>query len=209
MRTPLGLFVLAIACSGRSPAFPPVETTEPDAAPPITPPIVPPVEGLRVEEWGTYTSVQASDGHALGGVHHEDEVLPAWVHRRDLGPNGYYLERLPEEPLQQLETPVLYFWSPEAKPVEVTVRFPRGVVSQWYPEAQSYAPALHGMTALSGGSMTWRLPVDPAMDPASFPPVDPAVIWAPSRHVASAPVRWTTPAGIEEREHFIFYRGLG
>src|SRR6185436_5387696 len=152
MRTPLGLFVLAIACSGRSPAFPPVETTEPDAAPPIAPPVVPPVEGLRVEEWGTYTSVQASDGHALGGVHHEDEVLPAWVHRRDLGAGDYYLEQLPEEPLQQLETPVLYFWSPVARPVRVTVGFPRGIVGQWYPEAETFLPALREMKALAGGS---------------------------------------------------------
>jgi hypothetical protein len=93
--------------------------------------------------------------------------------------------------------------------VEVTVQFPRGVVSQWYPEAAHYAPDLNAMTTLAGGAMTWRLTVDPAMDPASFLPVSPDEIWAPSRHVASAPVRWTTPAGTEEREQFIFYRGLG
>jgi hypothetical protein len=164
--------------------------------------------GPRVEEWGTYTSVQASDGHALGGVHHEDERLPSWVHRRDLGAGDYYLEQLPEEPLQQLETPVLYFWSPVAKPVRVTVGFPRGIVGQWYPEAETYVPAIREMKALAGGSMTWQLTLDPAMDPATFLPVDPAEIWAPSRKVASTPVRFTTAAG-EEREQFIFYRGLG
>jgi hypothetical protein len=165
--------------------------------------------GPRVEEWGTYTSVQASDGHTLGGVHHEDERLPSWVHRRDIGANAYYLETLPEEPLQQLETPVLYFWSPVARPIRVTVDFPRGIVGQWYPQAETFAPALQKMMAIAAGSMTWQLTLDPAMDPATLPPVDPNEIWAPSRHVASTPVRWTSPGGGDEREQFIFYRGLG
>jgi len=85
---------------------------------------------LVVHEWGTYTSVQASDGHSLGGVHHEDEALPAWVHRRNLNdPQNYYFEQLPEEPRQQLETPVLYFYSPTARDVEVSVSFPQGIAS--------------------------------------------------------------------------------
>jgi hypothetical protein len=165
---------------------------------------------LRVEEWGTYTSVQASDGHALGGVHHEDERLPAWVHNRDRGVDPYYVENLPEEPLQQLETPVLYFWSPVARQVAVTVDFPRGIVGQWYPDAQSFAPDLGHMAALAGGTMSWQLNVDPAMRPDAFIPVDPNEIWAPSRRVASTPVKWTSSFdGTEEREQFIFYRGLG
>lgn len=190
---------------------------EPDVAPDLAPP--PPDTGApdvvcltcgpRVEEWGTYTSVQASDGHTLGGVHHEDERLPAWVHRRDWGPNSYFLEQLPEEPRQQLETPILYFWSPVARPVRVTVEFPRGVVGQWYPAAETFLPELRKMTELARGSMTWQLTLDPAISPASFPAVDPHEIWAPSRNVASTPVRWTSPDGAEEREQFIFYRGLG
>jgi hypothetical protein len=178
--------------------------------PPVPLPGRPPeASGLRVEEWGTYTSVQASDGHTLGGVHHEDEALPGWVHRREWGPAFYFAETLPEEPLQQLETPVLYFWSPVARAVRVTVEFPLGVVSQWYPAAESFAPALQRMTALAGGTMTWQLAVDPTVTPATFLPVDPDEIWAPSRRVASTPVRWTSPRGEEEREQFIFYRGLG
>src|SRR5437763_571713 len=65
--------------------------------------------GLIVQEWGTYTSVETSDGHPLGGVHHVDEALPVWVHSRNWNDrNNYFFEELPEEPLQQLETPVLY-----------------------------------------------------------------------------------------------------
>jgi hypothetical protein len=227
MKMPLFILVLlGPACGGHTP--PVAGAIAPDVPAPLVPPAAddPPPSvpsappspaacsdpdscGLRVQEWGTYTSVQASDGHALGGVHHEDERLPAWVHRRDWGPDAYYVEMLPEEPLQQLETPVLYFWSAKATPVHVTVEFPRGVVGQWYPAAETFAPELQRMTALAGGSMSWQLTVDPAVKAETFQGVDPDEIWAPSRHVASTPVRWTSPTGEEEREQFIFYRGLG
>src|SRR5688572_20506182 len=52
--------------------------------------------GFVVQEWGTYTSVEASDGHALGGVHHVDEALPTWVHSRNFTRRDrYFLEELP------------------------------------------------------------------------------------------------------------------
>jgi hypothetical protein len=58
--------------------------------------------------------------------------------------------------------------------------------------------------------MTWNVTVDPAISTATFPAVDPTEIWAPSRHVASTPVKFTsTTGGAEETEQFIFYRGLG
>jgi hypothetical protein len=167
--------------------------------------------GLVVHEWGTYTSVQASDGHTLGGVHHEDEALPAWVHRRNLNdPQNYYFEQLPEEPRQQLETPVLYFYAPSTQDVQVEVSFPEGIVGEWFPEATSYLPAIGGMTSVARGSAVWNLTLDPAITPGSFNPVTLAEIWAPSRHVASTPVRvQLATSAVEEREQFLFYRGLG
>jgi hypothetical protein len=171
----------------------------------------PSTSGLVVHEWGTYTSVQASDGHTLGGVHHEDEALPTWVHRRNLNdPQNYYFEQLPEEPRQQLETPVLYFYAPSTQDVQVKVSFPQGIVGEWFPEATSYLPAIGGMTHVAQGSTVWNLTLDPAISPGSFNPVTPAEIWAPSRHVASTPVRLQgAPSAIGEREQFLFYRGLG
>jgi hypothetical protein len=166
--------------------------------------------GLTVQEWGTYTSVEASDGHPLGGVHHVDEALPPWVHSRNwTRRDAYFFESLPEEPLQQLETPVLYFWSTEKTAVRVDVRFPEGVVGEWYPDASAFAPAVGGCTEIAGGSMRWDVTVDPDLTPATFAQVDPANIWAPSRRVAATPVRFATPSGAHEDEQFIFYRGLG
>jgi hypothetical protein len=166
--------------------------------------------GLLVQEWGTYTSVQASDGHALGGVHHVDEALPTWVHRRNFTDrSNYYFEQLPEEPMQQLETPVLYFWSSTAQSLSVTVTFPKGIVGEWYPDAMQFAPPINGLTSIAGGAMTWNVTVDPAIDAARFAPVTPTEIWAPSRQVASTPVRATSPSSGAETEQFVFYRGLG
>ena len=185
------------------------DTTAPRPdAPPSDAPIA---DGLAVQEWGTYTSVQASDGHALGGLHHEDETLPAFVQRRNWSDrSNYYFENLAEEPLQQLETPVLYFWSKKAQDVQVQIDFPQGVVGQWYPDATKFSPDLGNCKALEKGSMTWNVTVDPSIDPSTFRPVDPKEIWAPSRNVASTPVHFTgTTGSADEREQFIFYRGLG
>jgi len=166
--------------------------------------------GLVVHEWGTFTSVQGPDGLSIGGLHHEDEALPFWVYRRNWSdPYNYFFEELPEEPLQQLETPVLYFYSDTKQSVKVDVSFPEGIVGQWFPDAASYSPAVGEIAAIASGAMTWDLTLVPGLDPATFVPVEPDEIWAPSRRVASTPVEMTGPYGTVEREQFVFYRGLG
>src|SRR5262249_52309136 len=113
MRISVVLVVLVAACGG-APA-PQGEADGPAAQ----------ATGLVVQEWGTFTSVEAADGHPLGGVHHVDEALPPWVHQRNFTDrSNYYFEQLPEEPLEQLETPVLYFWAPRRMAARVAVRFP-------------------------------------------------------------------------------------
>src|SRR5437667_235441 len=89
-------------------------------------------------------------------------------------------------------------WTPPPRPVRGRGAVPRGVVGQWYPAPESFLPAIHDMKALAGGAMTWQLTLDPAVTPASFPPVSPDEIWAPSRRVSSTPVRFTSPDGVEE-----------
>src|SRR5262249_37021988 len=155
-----------VACGSTTPAAshkesPPTLAAQPDlrglppaiSLAPLRGPI--PVDSLAVQEWGTFTSVQASDGHMLSGLHHEEETLPAFVERRNwTDRQNYYFEDLPEEPLQQLETPVLYFFAGEARQVDVRVDFPEGVVGQWYPRAQAFAPDLGACTSIAGGWMS-------------------------------------------------------
>lgn len=179
---------------------------------PVDPPVTTPAEpaepasgGLIAHEWGTFTSMQGSDGVALLGMHHEEEPLPEFVvSRSNLMLQQKGIEALPEGVDQKLETPVIYFYGDAATDVTVDVAFPKGIIGQWFPDATAWAPALGAMEHVAGGSMSWNVTVDPAIDPASFPPVDPADIWAPSRATAATPLRFG-----DQHERFIFYRGLG
>lgn len=172
------------------------------------------VTPLEVHEWGTFTSVQSPDGKDMEGLHHEEEPLPSFVHGRGGMCWGVSkcIEIVPVGVTQKMETPVIYFHGTpkdEAGNAVATVRvdFPKGIISQWFPEATAWEPpmgALNGVETLGGGSMTWTV----AFNPEGFAPpaVSESDIWAPSRRVpAATPLRG--PNG--EDEHFIFYRGLG
>jgi hypothetical protein len=165
-----------------------------------------------VHEWGTFTSMQSSDGKTLGGMYEEDEPLPEFVHRFELDANRPTQKGLVQTPdnyrmltyaTQRLETPVLYFYG--AKPpsrVQVTVNFPEGIISEWYPQADTYAPSPNTISSINQGSMTW---VADLLDrPAKVIPVPEDDIWAPSRRVDALTVKVN-----EQEEPLIFYRGVG
>src|SRR6187399_1578592 len=68
---------------------------------------------LVVHEWGTFTSVQGSDGIGLEGLQHEEEALPGFVYSRSkvrecpLRKQGYKgLEMPATHVTQKMETPV-------------------------------------------------------------------------------------------------------
>lgn len=156
-----------------------------------------------VHEWGTYTSVQSARGETLDGMMHEDEALPAFVHARD--PNRLFskgMEAVPEWINQKLETPVIYFHGEPGGKVRVEVDFPQGVISEWYPEATSFEPAIGAISRIADGQMSWEGELL-AREPRLIE-VEPQEIWAPSRQVDALPF-----AVGEEEERFIFYRGLG
>ncbi len=79
-------------------------------------------------EWGMFTSVQGADGVVLEGLRHEERDLPSFVHdlRESVGVTGVS---------PKMETPVIYFYSPDDRRVNVRVGFPHGVITQWYPAA--------------------------------------------------------------------------
>lgn len=181
---------------------------EPTAPTPPTAPAVAPSplgDRLIVHEWGTWTSLQASDGAPMDGLHHEEEALPEFVVRRCSGCTGDKgFEQLPGPVTQKLETPVLYFYSDAARDVRVDVTFPDGIISEYYPAPTAYAPPLFEAVRLGDGETRWEVRVDPSLDPAGFPAVAEDDIWAPSRRTAAASI-----VSQGESERFIFYRGLG
>src|SRR5436853_6601043 len=90
--------------------------------------------GLTVHEWGTFLTMSGSDGVTLDGMYHEEHALPAFVHARSRDQL-----RLPST-IVKGETPVIYFYTDRRQKVRVDVRFPRGVWTQWYPQAQVVGP---------------------------------------------------------------------
>jgi hypothetical protein len=93
-------------------------------------PLVQP-DGLTVHEWGTFTSVAGEDGsaaewNALGCK----SDLPRFVN--DFGYRGL---KLGVSATVRMETPVLYFYSPRELEAHVKVTFPRGLITEWYPQA--------------------------------------------------------------------------
>ena len=186
-----------------------------DAPTPKEHPVPDPVDvmptALIAHEWGTFVSVQTPEGEMLEGLHHEEEGLPPFVHSRCSGVpwceawNSKQIDILPEPATQKLETPVVYLYSPEPVDVRVSVSFPKGIISQWFPDAETMSPPLgHGLDQLAEGAMTWDVTVNPSLDVDAAPWVPADDIWAPSRDVAATPLEVDG-----EVESFIFYRGLG
>lgn len=105
-------------------------------------------ERYVAHEWGTFTSVQGADGILVPWHPLETTQLPRFVY--DWSRPG--LGRQPAGPLnpgsksafttlQRMETPVIYFYSDREKVVDVTVRFPQGFITEWYPQTQEIGPA--------------------------------------------------------------------
>src|SRR5439155_14266904 len=80
-----------------------------------------------VHEWGTFLSVQGSDGVTLGGMVDSDEALPPFVESRSIAAWRRSLMRI------KGETPVTYFYTDRPRVVQVKVDMPEGVLTHWYP----------------------------------------------------------------------------
>jgi hypothetical protein len=102
--------------------------------------------GFVAHEWGTFTSVQGGDGVLLDWRPLETSRLPGFVY--DLSKPGF--NRIPGAPtlsksriitLQRMETPVIYFYTEREMTVDVSVKFPQGTITEWYPQADRVGPA--------------------------------------------------------------------
>ncbi len=100
-------------------------------------------------EWGTFTSVQGADGALVEWNPLETTKLPRFVY--DWGKPGLNRQAAgvlgPGSKsvfltLQRMETPVIYFYSARERTVDVTVRFPQGLITEWYPQADQIGPSV-------------------------------------------------------------------
>jgi hypothetical protein len=103
----------------------------------------------------------------------------------------------------RMETPVLYFYSPEAVTADVKVSFPQGAMSEWYPQA--VVPPLQVARPLAAGVGTIQWPSVNIVPGAkvAYPQDRTKSHYYAARDVDAAPVQVGT-----QYEKFLFYRGL-
>src|SRR4051812_29106785 len=169
---------------------------------------------LVIHEWGTFTSLQAEDGSAIGAINSDDERLPPFVH--DLISSQFQFNKggVPDcfpSVTMRLETPVLYFHpapGTTVPPLDVTVNFRGGLLTQFYPIAAASAPRfnkteLDPITDATDGRLAWA---GLKIGGEKAGPATDAHVWTAPRNVANAATVQTTNG---EADKFLFYRGVG
>lgn len=173
-----------------------------------------------VHEWGTFTTVADQDGVAtewlpLGG----QGDLPCFVefYRNRLfkvlttqygAVLDYEKARARLRGKVRMETPVLYFHASRETTLDVSVTFPQGLFTEWYPRADVLQSAAHEnllrFSANLNSTIDWKgVRVTPAASPA-FPNDGKPSHYYAARNTDAAPVQVGT-----QQEKFLFYRGVG
>jgi len=171
-------------------------------------------QDLVAHEWGTFTSVQGADGIQLEWNPLVTTELPKFVY--DCGrPNGNsraarfadYSGKGAFVTLQRMETPVIYFYSGREQDVDVSVKFPQGFVTEWFPQVAKYEShqmrwdRLHLLPREQNAALTKALPVDAS-----------GSHYFAARETDSDFILAKNDSGqkqISEHEKFLFYRGVG
>jgi hypothetical protein len=157
---------------------------------------------LIVHEWGTFTSIAGKDGIALEWRPlNGPPDLPKFVHTiqersaglRDATPKADLTAKV------RMETPVIYFYSNNEMDVSVKVDFPKGKITEWYPQAR----------LVSTGINWGRFKVTPGAAlnlPAEYSPSH----YFAARETDSALIQvCSTDSKPAQQEKFLFYRGVG
>lgn len=158
---------------------------------------------LVVHEWGTFTSIAGKDGISLEWRPlNGPSDLPGFVHTIQEGDDGLRHNIKGKNNLTasvRMETPVLYFYSDKEMDVSVKVDFPKGRITEWYPQARAV-----------GTNVDWgQLKVMPGAQ-MNFPVESAHSHYYPARETDAAPVQVCGTNGKPgQQEKFLFYRGVG
>lgn len=170
-------------------------------------------------EWGTFTTVAGEDGQAitwlpLGGPtdlpcfveHFKNRLIKILPNGEQEGPIDYNTARSALVGTVRMETPVVYFYAPSASTVRVSVRFPRGLMTEWYPSATVTQPEVVP-TLLDNpnvvGAIDWpNVQIVPDGAPALPQGAGQSHYYA-ARGTDAAPLRVNG-----QDEKFLFYRGV-
>lgn len=190
-------------------------------------------DALIVHEWGTFTTFSGSDGLFLDfrPLAQEHDDLPNFVdHRASRSLEAYVGKRLLRGRVR-METPVTYFYTDRIRDVRVSVDFPKGLLTEFYPPVEKMLPPFDPKVAFSTGEplgdshLDWGnvtlIPID-SLVPGTKDPQQRAQLAAHIAHTAVphssnehhyAQARHTDSAlvhvGNRYVEKFLFYRGVG
>ena len=171
--------------------------------------------GFVAHEWGTFTSVQGADGEQMLWNPRIAPELPPFVYDRNRpcdpkAPKIFFPGKPSMYYRQRMETPVLYFYSGQTRTVDVSVKFPRGEVTEWFPfqtapvaftDHPADAPVLH-----------WEkvrlLAAEPDTKGVSLAEEKSGSHYYAARETTSNIVQTPGLVGSPEYEKFLFYRGL-
>ena len=113
-------------------------------------------------EWGTFTSVQGGDGKLLFWRPLKNSELPGFVYNWQkagmnrgtfIGGKAVIGDASGMATLQRMETPVIYFYADQVMNVDVDVAFPKGFLTEWYPQASQIGPSFPRNTNESSGGI--------------------------------------------------------
>ncbi len=171
-------------------------------------------------EWGTFTTLQRSNGERLSGLFVDEEKLPTFVkdisfsyyevYETTKGYSWHYFNTQLKNISVKMETPVIYFYSDRLRNVSVEVNFLGGSISQWYPNRTSGEPnpgaEMLDFAEQRIGWIKWDATIlDPGDQTAySNNPIDETPQWVRPRATQSNLIK----GGNGEIEKFLFYRGI-
>jgi hypothetical protein len=175
---------------------------------------------LIAHEWGTFTTVAGYNGAAiewlpLGGptdlpcfVEHFQsrstiKIVPDYAG----GPIDYEHARGSLVGKVRMETPVLYFYGPQdTPPLNVRVRFPHGIMTEWYPHANVMEVIAGSKTlqqATQPSTIEWSNVHIGARTATAFPS------GTGESHYYAARATEASPLSVgNQQERFLFYRGI-
>lgn len=103
-----------------------------------------------VHEWGTFTTFSGSNGVHMDFRPLLDQELPWFVMDRASQSGQIWLGKGRVRSRVRMETPVTYFYTDVERTVSAKVRFPKGLLTEFYPPVREMAPAYDKVAATQG-----------------------------------------------------------
>lgn len=175
-------------------------------------------------EWGTFTSIQGADSSPLPWHSSQISELPGFVYnwtKPGMNRGALFHGKGDLITLQRMETPVIYFYTDQPMHVDVNVAFPKGYITEWYPQTTqiglTFALDTNGPVEgiLHDSRAIWRnLEIIPESmpQPSRLPQDSSGSHYFAARETKSDLVRENLSPSVDqatEIEKFIFYRGAG